>query len=76
MSEKFIIDLFINFALILIFIFMNLQQIIEQSWNDKELLKEDTTKSAIREIILQLDKGKLRVAEYSDHDGWKVNEWI
>lgn len=52
-----------------------MKEIIESAWNSRELLKEAGTQSAIREVIEQLDKGKLRVAE-PGAEGWKVNEWI
>ena len=54
---------------------MQLQEQIEKAWVDRELLKSTETQNAIREVVAQLDKGKLRVAEPSA-DGWKVNEWI
>ena len=54
---------------------MQLQEQIEKAWVDRELLKSAATQNAIREVVDQLDKGKLRVAEPSG-DGWKVNEWI
>ncbi len=54
---------------------MQLQEHIENAWTDRALLKSVATQNAIREVIDQLDKGKLRVAEPSG-DGWKVNEWI
>jgi 2,3,4,5-tetrahydropyridine-2-carboxylate N-succinyltransferase len=54
---------------------MQLQEQIEKAWADRELLKSAEIQSVIREVINQLDKGKLRVAEPSG-DGWKVNEWI
>ena len=54
---------------------MDLKQIIEDSWLKRESLKEDTVKSAIREVITQLDLGKMRVSEPSSN-GWKMNEWI
>lgn len=53
----------------------NLQQTIEQAWENRELLKNDDTKAAIRSVIEQLDKGSLRVAEPND-GGWRVNEWV
>lgn len=53
----------------------NLQQIIEQAWENRELLKEDSTQTAIRELVEHLDKGRLRVAEPTA-DGWKVNDWV
>jgi len=52
-----------------------LQQIIENAWNNRELLKEEQTTSAIREVVNLLDLGKLRVAEPTEN-GWQVNEWV
>jgi 2,3,4,5-tetrahydropyridine-2-carboxylate N-succinyltransferase len=54
---------------------MDLQEIIENSWQNRELLKNDEVKKTILEVILQIDSGKLRVAEPSDGQ-WKVNEWL
>jgi 2,3,4,5-tetrahydropyridine-2-carboxylate N-succinyltransferase len=54
---------------------MQLQEQIEKAWADRELLKSAATQEAIREVIEQLDKGKLRVAEPAGNE-WKVNEWI
>lgn len=53
---------------------VNLKQIIEQAWDNREMLKEEGTQRAIREVIDMLDEGKLRVAE--PKEGWQVNEWI
>ncbi len=53
----------------------NLQNIIENAWENRDLLKEETTTNSIREVIELLDSGKLRVAEPIEND-WKVNEWI
>ncbi|OEJ98833.1 2,3,4,5-tetrahydropyridine-2,6-dicarboxylate N-succinyltransferase [Flavivirga aquatica] len=52
-----------------------LQQIIENAWENRDLLKEEVTTSAIRTVIDLLDKGELRVAEPIS-DGWQVNEWV
>ncbi len=54
---------------------MELKERVEQAWNNRDLLKEDTTQQAIREVIEQLDKGMLRVAQPGDN-GWTVNEWV
>jgi len=54
---------------------MELQEIIEKTWLDRELLKSEEVKSAIRSVVELLDKGQLRVAENTEN-GWKVNEWI
>lgn len=53
----------------------DLQQIIENAWSNRELLRDKTTIDGIREVIDLLDLGAIRVAEPSV-DGWKVNEWI
>ncbi|MEN9928312.1 MAG: 2,3,4,5-tetrahydropyridine-2,6-dicarboxylate N-succinyltransferase [Bacteroidota bacterium] len=52
-----------------------LQSTIENAWNDRALLKEETTLNAIKEVIALLDEGKLRVAEPIEK-GWQVNEWV
>jgi 2,3,4,5-tetrahydropyridine-2-carboxylate N-succinyltransferase len=52
-----------------------LQIIIEQAWENRALLQEETTTKAIREVIELLDSGKLRVAEPKG-DAWQVNEWV
>jgi 2,3,4,5-tetrahydropyridine-2-carboxylate N-succinyltransferase len=52
-----------------------LQNIIEQAWENRDLLKEEATQNAIREVIELLDKGKLRTAEPTEN-GWKVNDWV
>ena len=54
---------------------MELQEIIEKAWADRELLKSEEIKAAIRQVVDQLDKGKLRVAQPHE-GGWKVNEWV
>jgi 2,3,4,5-tetrahydropyridine-2-carboxylate N-succinyltransferase len=53
----------------------DLQSIIENAWEDRSLLYDTTTTDAIREVINQIDAGKLRVAEPID-GGWQVNEWV
>jgi 2,3,4,5-tetrahydropyridine-2-carboxylate N-succinyltransferase len=52
-----------------------MQTIIEQAWDNRELLKEAETCRVIESVIEELDKGRLRVAE-PDGDSWVVNEWI
>lgn len=52
-----------------------LRTIIENAWEDRELLKNTDTQNSIREVIDLLDKGSLRVAEPVS-DGWQVNEWV
>ncbi|RTY92422.1 2,3,4,5-tetrahydropyridine-2,6-dicarboxylate N-succinyltransferase [Flavobacterium sp. GT3R68] len=52
-----------------------LQTTIEQAWDNRALLQEEKTTTAIRHVIDLLDAGTLRVAEPTA-DGWKVNEWV
>ncbi|WP_114784527.1 2,3,4,5-tetrahydropyridine-2,6-dicarboxylate N-succinyltransferase [Botryobacter ruber] len=54
---------------------MELRDIIEKAWEDRSLLQKIETKEAIRAVIEDLDKGRLRVAE-PDGDKWIVNEWV
>ncbi len=54
---------------------MSLQQTIENIWENRDLLQNDESKAAIREVVAKLDLGELRVAEPTA-DGWKVNEWV
>ena len=53
----------------------SLPELIENAWNNRVLLKEEEVQKSIREVIEQLDKGVLRVAEPTDK-GWQINEWI
>jgi len=53
----------------------DLQQIIENAWDDRALLNEKQTTDAIRKVVQLLDDGALRVAEATD-SGWQVNEWV
>lgn len=53
----------------------NLRQLIEKAWDNKELLQEEATQTAIREVIELIDNGQLRCAE-PVADGWQVNEWV
>jgi len=52
-----------------------IKTIIENAWENRELLKKELTISSIREVINLLDNGKLRVAEPISN-GWQVNEWV
>lgn len=52
-----------------------LQNVIENAWDDRSLLENKITQTAIREVVEMLDRGTLRVAQPTDN-GWVVNEWI
>ena len=55
-----------------------LRTTVERAWDDRTLLQDDTTKSAIREVVELIDKGLLRTAEPVDlaRSQWQVNEWV
>ena len=52
-----------------------MRDIIEAAWEDRSLLEQESTQHTIRQVIEQLDLGKLRVAEPTAN-GWQVNEWV
>ena len=53
----------------------DLKKLIIEAWENRELLKDNKYKEAIREVIDLLDKGKIRVAEKVNGE-WVVNEWV
>src|SRR6516225_8900941 len=54
---------------------MDLQARIDEVWKNRELLKEQKYMDAIRSVIEETDKGRLRVAEPLN-EAWRVNEWV
>jgi 2,3,4,5-tetrahydropyridine-2-carboxylate N-succinyltransferase len=56
-----------------------LQQIIDQAWEDRASFSPKSAPAEIRDAVLhvidQLNQGSLRVAEKADGD-WIVNQWI
>ncbi|MCK9452529.1 MAG: 2,3,4,5-tetrahydropyridine-2,6-dicarboxylate N-succinyltransferase [Bacteroidales bacterium] len=52
-----------------------LKRTIETAWDDRSLLEDAVTITAIEKVIALLDAGELRVAEPFE-GGWKVNEWV
>src|SRR5215212_1839561 len=59
---------------------MNLKENIENAWQNRELLKDNTYQETVRAVIEEVDKGRLRVAEpinpSTAQGGWQVNEWV
>jgi 2,3,4,5-tetrahydropyridine-2-carboxylate N-succinyltransferase len=55
---------------------MELQEIIEQAWENRDYLKDRKTEVAIKTIIEELDKGVRRVAEPLESGEWQINEWV
>jgi 2,3,4,5-tetrahydropyridine-2-carboxylate N-succinyltransferase len=54
---------------------MSLQNLILEAWSNRDLLKEATYSDAVRAVIEDVDKGRLRVAS-PEEDKWVVNEWV
>ena len=54
---------------------METQEMILAAWQNRELLKETKYAEAVRAVIEEMDKGRLRVAS-PQGDGWVVNEWV
>ena len=54
---------------------MEIKDTINEVWNDRSLLKQDAYSNAIKLVIEEVDKGRLRVAEPSGTE-WVVNEWV
>ncbi len=52
-----------------------LKQNINLAWDNRDLLSQETTQQAIRQVVDLLEKGEIRVAEPGPQ-GWIVNEWI
>jgi len=51
------------------------KEIIEQAWEDRSMLQGHSIQQAIREVIEELDTGRLRCAIPSS-TGWEVNDWV
>ena len=45
------------------------------AWANRELLKDKAYADAVRNVIEEVDKGRLRTAAPSE-SGWQVNEWV
>ena len=54
---------------------MQLKTLIEATWADRGLLKEETYQLGVKEVMEEVDKGRLRVASPTEN-GWVVNEWV
>lgn len=51
------------------------QQAIEEAFSNRELLKNENYVAAVRAVIEEVDKGRLRVAKPVEN-GWEVQEWV
>jgi 2,3,4,5-tetrahydropyridine-2-carboxylate N-succinyltransferase len=54
---------------------MELQPLIQEAFGKRELLKTPQYEKVVREVIEEVDKGRLRVASPTEN-GWVVNEWV
>ena len=54
---------------------MELKKLVSEAWEDRELLKSIVYSNAVRAVIEDVDKGRLRTASPSEN-GWVVNEWV
>ncbi len=54
---------------------MELQQLILEAWGNRELLKDVQYSEAVKSVIEEVDKGRLRTASPTEN-GWQVNEWV
>lgn len=55
--------------------FYEMKELILEAWGNRELLKENKYSDAVRAVIEEVDKGRLRVTAPSE-SGWVVNEWV
>ncbi len=54
---------------------MELQSLVLEAWSNRELLKDSKYSDAVKAVIEEVDKGRLRTAAPSAA-GWQVNEWV
>jgi 2,3,4,5-tetrahydropyridine-2-carboxylate N-succinyltransferase len=63
---------------------MELEKMIQDAWDNRDLLQDEAYVDAVRKVIDGVDKGSLRTAEpvgpeisgSETGDTWKVNEWV
>jgi 2,3,4,5-tetrahydropyridine-2,6-dicarboxylate N-succinyltransferase len=54
---------------------LKMKDLILAAWSNRELLKDKKYSDAVRAVIEEVDKGRLRTAAPSE-SGWVVNEWV
>ena len=52
-----------------------MKDLILEAWSNRELLKDKKYSDAVRAVIEEVDKGRLRTASPTE-GGWQVNEWV
>ncbi|MEO6915910.1 MAG: 2,3,4,5-tetrahydropyridine-2,6-dicarboxylate N-succinyltransferase, partial [Chitinophagaceae bacterium] len=55
-----------------------MEDLIKEAWGNRELLKDSKYTDAVRAVIEEVDKGRLRTASPPSAEGesWRVNEWV
>ena len=53
-----------------------MKELILEAWTNRELLKNNKYTDAVKNVIEDLDKGRLRVASPGSEGQWHVNEWV
>ena len=53
-----------------------MKELIFEAWTNRELLKNNKYTDAVKNVIEDLDKGRLRVASPGAEGQWHVNEWV
>ena len=58
--------------------FEELKAVVEQAWENRDMLNNEEVRTAIRAVVEAVDKGELRCAEPIDLENseWQVNEWV
>ena len=54
---------------------MELKEQILAAWVNRDLLKDEVYANAVRAVVEEVDKGRLRTASPTE-SGWQVNEWV
>lgn len=52
-----------------------MKELIIEAWSNRELLKDSKYTDAVKAVIEEVDKGRLRTASPTEN-GWVVNEWV
>ena len=58
--------------------YKELKNTVERAWDDRSLLSSDEVRAALRAVVDEVDKGRLRTARPVDAEQslWQVNEWV
>lgn len=54
----------------------DMRKLIEDAWEQRELLKDNRYIEAVRATVASLDRGEVRAAEPDSLGNWSTNEWV